>query len=57
MVNENWIKTDVLADWQIKAMKLVEERKQWEQKQLKQGKTKKLIPHPTVKHTFIIKFE
>jgi hypothetical protein len=56
MVNENWVKTDVLTDWQKRAKKFVEERKKWEQDQIKQGKKEVKIPHPTLKKTFIIKY-
>lgn len=57
MKTENWVKTETLGDYHKKAILAAKKRKQWEEEQLKQGKKEKLIPHPTLLRTFILKFE
>lgn len=57
MKTENWVKTETLGDYHKKAILAAKKRKQWEEEQLKQGKKEKLIPHPTLSRTFILKFE
>jgi hypothetical protein len=56
MKTENWVKDDVLKDYQKRAMKSVEDREKWEKEQIKKGKKKVYVSHPEIDKTFIIKF-
>jgi len=56
MKKESWVKI-TSDDFRRRAMAFVDKRKQWEEEQLKQGKKKKMIKHPVLPRTFILKFE
>lgn len=57
MEKNHWVSIGPPKDWQSKARQSVKNRKKWEEEQIKQGKKEIMIPHPTLKNTFIVKYK